>query len=374
VLDENKKSEAIREQMLAVVSHDIKNPLSIIQLEAQMILKLTEKYDREGVQEIIKIQAKRILKTSERMKELISDLLDRHRVQDGLTAIYKNKCRFSELIRDVIDYNLPLMKQRSLSVDFESDFEEEVSLDSNKMVQVLSNLLSNAIKFSPPFGKIKIKLSQNNENLLFSISDQGPGIKDSELPFVFQKYWNGGISGCSETGLGLFICKTIIEAHEGQIHVENLNGEGASFIFSIPLDYGEGQKNWIKDRIRKILVIDDDEDLRDVICWALEKSGHSVHGYGNPQEALEGLEQGRHDPKLIIVDFQMDELDGFQFIQAKRQIHADGIADCPVMIISASADCHHSMTDGEDLKEILTKPLDLEALLEKVSLLTTSIN
>ncbi len=374
MLDENKKSEAIREQMLAVVSHDIKNPLSIIQLEAQMILKLTEKYDREGVQEKIKIQAKRILKTSERMKELISDLLDRHRVQDGLSAIYKKKCRFSELIRDVIDYNLPLMKQRSLSVDFESDFEQEVSLDSNKMVQVLSNLLSNAIKFSPPFGKIKIKLCQNDENVLFSISDQGPGIKDSELPFVFKKYWNGGISGCSETGLGLFICKTIIEAHEGQIHVENLNGEGASFIFSIPLDYGEGQKNWIKDRIRKILVIDDDEDLRDVICWALEKSGHSVHGYGNPQEALEGLEQGRHDPKLIIVDFQMDELDGFQFIQAKRQIHADGIADCPVMIISASADCHHSMTDGEDLKEILTKPLDLEALLEKVSLLTTSIN
>jgi signal transduction histidine kinase len=216
VLDENKKSEAIREQMLAVVSHDIKNPLSIIQLEAQMILKLTEKYDREGVQEKIKIQAKRILKTSERMKELISDLLDRHRVQDGLTAIYKTKCRFSELIRDVIDYNLPLMKQRSLSVDFESDFEEEVSLDSNKMVQVLSNLLSNAIKFSPPLGKIKIKLCQNDENLLFSISDQGPGIKDSELPFVFKKYWNGGISGCSE------LIASSISADIGSVYCSNL--------------------------------------------------------------------------------------------------------------------------------------------------------
>ena len=164
MLDENKKSEAIREQMLAVVSHDIKNPLSIIQLEAQMILKLTEKYDREGVQEKIKIQAKRILKTSERIKELISDLLDRHRVQDGLTAINKKGSRLSELIRDVIDYNLPLMKQRSLTVDFESEFEEKVAIDSNKMVQVLSNLLSNAIKFSPPFGKIKINLVKSSSD------------------------------------------------------------------------------------------------------------------------------------------------------------------------------------------------------------------
>ncbi len=374
VLDENKKSEAIREQMLAVVSHDIKNPLSIIQLEAQMIIKLADCHGPESNREKIKIQAQRILKTSERMKQLISDILDRHQVQDGLSSLHKKISRLSDLIKDVIDYNGPLIKQKSLSVDFDCAYEEEIAFDSNKMVQVISNLLSNAIKFSPPSGKIKIKLFQNEENLIFSISDQGPGIKKSELPLVFQKYWNGGVNGCSETGLGLFICKTIIEAHKGQIHVDNIEGEGATFTFSIPFDYREGQKNWIKDRIRKILVIDDDEDLRDVICWALERAGHSVHGYGNPQEAIEGLEQGRHDPKLIIVDFKMDELNGFEFIKAKRQIHADGIADCPVMIISASADCQHSMKEGEDLKEILTKPLDLEALLEKVSYLTTSIN
>ena len=367
MLDENKKSEAIREQMLAVVSHDIKNPLSIIQLEAQMILKLAERNEQDGFKERIKIQAQRILKTSERMKELIADLLDRHHVADGLSSIHKNSSRLSDIIRNVIDYSTLLVKERSLKIQFDSSFEDEVEIDQNKMTQVISNLLSNAIKFSPVGGLISISLCQNGDEVLFAIADQGPGIKDQELPYVFEKYWNGGVSGCSETGLGLFICKTIVEAHEGQIHVENLDGEGALFTFSIPSTFLEGQKNWIKDKKRKILVIDDDEDLRDVICWALEKAGYSVHGYGNPQEALLGLEQGRHDPKLMIVDFQMDELDGFEFIQAKRQIDFEGISDCPVMIITSSLEDATFDTGAEDLKEILPKPLDLEALIEKVN-------
>ena len=367
MLDGNKKSEAIREQMLAVVSHDIKNPLSIIQLEAQMILKLAERNEQDGFKERIKIQAQRILKTSERMKELIADLLDRHHVADGLSSIHKNSSRLSDIIRNVIDYSTLLVKERSLKIQFDSSFEDEVEIDQNKMTQVISNLLSNAIKFSPVGGLISISLCQNGDEVLFAIADQGPGIKDQELPYVFEKYWNGGVSGCSETGLGLFICKTIVEAHEGQIHVENLDGEGALFTFSIPSTFLEGQKNWIKDKKRKILVIDDDEDLRDVICWALEKAGYSVHGYGNPQEALLGLEQGRHDPKLMIVDFQMDELDGFEFIQAKRQIDFEGISDCPVMIITSSLEDATFDTGAEDLKEILPKPLDLEALIEKVN-------
>ena len=366
MLDENKKSEAIREQMLAVVSHDIKNPLSIIQLEAQMILKLVERDDKKDFQDRIKIQAQRILKTSERIKELIIDLLDRHRVADGLTSIHTKNCRLSDLMRDMIDYNAPLIKEKFLEIQFECSFEDEVEIDQNKMIQVISNLLSNAIKFSPIGGLISIRLSKNGDEVLFDISDQGPGIKDKELPYVFEKYWNGGVSGCSETGLGLFICKTIIEAHHGQIHVENVNGEGALFSFTIPSNFLEGQKKWIKDKKRKILVIDDDEDLRDVICWALEKAGYSVHGYGNPQEALRGLEQGRHDPKLMIVDFQMDGLDGFEFIEAKRQIDFAGISDCPVMIISSSVEDARADKVSEDLKEILSKPLDLESLVEKV--------
>ncbi len=367
MLDENKKLEAIREQMLAVVSHDIKNPISIIQLEAQMILKLAERQEQDGFQERIKIQAQRILKTSERMKELIADLLDRHRVADGLSSIHKNSSRLSDIIRNVIDFSTLLIKERFLNIHFDCRFEDELEIDQNKMTQVISNLLSNAIKFSPHGGLISMRLCQNGDEVIFDISDQGPGIKDKELPYVFEKYWNGGVSGCSETGLGLFICKTIIEAHEGQIHVENLNGEGALFSFSIPSTFLEGKKNWIKDKKRKILVIDDDEDLRDVICWALEKAGYSVHGYGNPQDALLGLEQGRHDPKLMIVDFQMDELDGFEFIQAKRQIDFEGISDCPVMIISSSIEDVNFETGAEDLKDILPKPLDLESLVEKVN-------
>lgn len=355
---------AAREQMLAIVTHDIKNPLSAIQLEAQMLLKVADRHGKNVLAEEVKIQANRILKTTDRLKGLIADLLDKNKTEDGLSSLKKTEVDIAKMFQDVFDTNRPLIKQKNINIRTTFLHNVQLQLDKNKMFQVLTNLLSNAIKFSPISGTIQLSIEESENDFIFSVSDNGPGLKASELNLVFEKYWTGGVIGRSGTGLGLFICKTIVEAHGGHIGVDNLIGGGSRFWFSVPKPCRSFQTPyWIKDTKRKILVIDDDDDLREVISWALSKEGYAVHAYSDPKEALNSLKNGRHFPQLIIVDYHMDSMKGCEFLMHKKQIDLIEVQECPVVMISASPDEVLNSASAELYKEILAKPLDLEALM-----------
>lgn len=362
---------AAKEQMLAIVSHDIKNPLSAIQLEAQMLLRAVERSGKSILAEEVKIQANRILKTTDRMKILISDLLDKNKSENGLASVTKNNIRVSRLVMDVLDALRPLIQEKEIFVRTSIPETTLISLDRNKMFQVFSNLINNAIKFTPVGGSIQIAMDENDHEFLFSVDDSGPGLKDKELKKVFEKYWTGSSTDCAGTGLGLFICKTIVEAHGGHIFVENLAGElGASFRFSVPKpvplikNASFAYLDQSKDCRKKIYIVDDDEDLREVISWALGKEGYSIHSFKSPVEALECLHKGRYVPNLIVVDFHMDEMKGSEFVLRKNEIHS--ARSCPVVMISASPQEVHREVPAELYKEVITKPIDLEGLVDNV--------
>lgn len=358
---------AAREQMLAIVSHDIKNPLSAIQLEAQMLLKVADRQDQTLLAEDVRIQARRILKTTERLKALIVDLLDKNKSEDGLSCLNRTESDISKIFQEVLDSNRLLLNEKEIIVTTSFPNQVLLQVDKNKMFQVLSNLIENAIKFTPLSGRIHLAIEEADHDFVFSISDSGPGLRPAELNLVFEKYWTGGITGRSGTGLGLFICKTIIEAHGGHISVDNLPECGSRFWFSLPKPCRIIQNSyWIKDNKRKILVIDDDDDLREVISWALSKEGYAVHSYSNPKEALESLRCGRHFPQLIVVDYHMDNMNGCEFLKHKNDIQLSEVKECPVVMISASPDDAILSAPVELYKEILSKPLDLEALIKNI--------
>src|SRR5690606_19046238 len=150
----------------------------------------------------------------------------------GLSNLKKSECDAAKLFQEVLDANRPLIKQKELLVRTHLPGAVRLSLDRNKMFQVLNNLLSNAIKFTTPNGNIELTLEERESHYIFSVSDDGPGLRTSELNRVFEKYWSGRES--SGTGLGLFICKTIVEAHGGHISVENLPEKGTRFFFTLP--------------------------------------------------------------------------------------------------------------------------------------------
>lgn len=350
--DRTYEAIAAKEQMLAIVSHDIKNPLSAIQLEAQLLIKAAERSGRSVLSEEVKIQAGRILKTTDRMKLLISDLLEKNNSEGTLTQIRKQEVDLKKLFQEVQESVNVLLKEKDLIFRVTVP-ENDVLLyiDRNKIFQVLSNLLHNAIKFTPNGGVIHLNLENRSDDYVFYVSDSGPGVKEEDLTRVFEKYWTGEQQKCAGTGLGLFICKTIIEAHKGQITAQNLPQSGALFTFNLP-----------KCPQRKIIyLVDDDEDLRDVICWALEKEGYVIHSFPGPLKALEGLVSFRHRPHLFLVDHLMDEMKGSQFVLKKNEL---GFNDCPVIMISATP--KEVDLAPENFREIVTKPIDLTGLVESI--------
>jgi signal transduction histidine kinase len=357
---------AAKEQMLAIVSHDIKNPLSAIQLEAQMLLRAADRAGKSVLGEEVKIQANRILKTTDRLKTLISDLLDKNKSENGLTHLCKNSVNASLLFQEALDNMRPLIQEKEIMVSSVFQKEASLQLDKNKMYQVISNLLSNAIKFTPPGGTIELGLEENSHEYVFSVADSGPGLEQRDLSKVFEKYWTGGST--PGTGLGLFICKTIVEAHSGQIAVENIPQGGAKFWFTIPKPSAEIVSpvafDRRKDSKKRIYIIDDDEDLREVISWALGKEGFAVHSFGSPLEALSMLKREHQMPHLIVVDYHMDEMKGSEFLLKKHEIHP--ARACPVVMISASPLEVEQSVPQELYKEVITKPIDLESLVTNV--------
>jgi two-component system alkaline phosphatase synthesis response regulator PhoP len=161
-----------------------------------------------------------------------------------------------------------------------------------------------------------------------------------------------------------------VEAHGGHIYVENLPDIGARFRFNVPKNIPAAHKGSFnytdgrKDLRKKIYIVDDDEDLREVMSWALGKEGYSIHSFKSPQEALDCLNKGNHLPNLIVVDFHMDEMNGSEFIVKKNEIHM--AKACPVVMISASPQEVERVVPQELYKEVITKPIDLEGLVDNV--------
>lgn len=358
---------AAREQMLAIASHDIKNPLSAIQLDVQMLLKVADKHGQTPLSENVKIQADRILKTIIRLKELIVDLLEKNKTENGLSSLNKTPCDLTKLFQDVYDANRPLIREKDLLIKTIFPDERILSIDKNKLFQVLNNLVSNAIKFTPSKGLVQFAIEESLSDFILSVADNGPGLELESMNKVFEKYWTGNITGCSGTGLGLFICKTIVEAHGGHIKVENLPYGGSKFSFTIPkICKIQNPNYWAKDTKRKIIIIDDDEDLREVISWALAREGYAVHSYADPREALESLKQGRHSPLLLVVDFHMDGMKGSEFLRNKQEINLIEVRNCPVFIITASPEEVIAESIQELYQQVLPKPIDLEALMANI--------
>lgn len=375
-----KKALAAKEEMLAIVYHDIKNPLSAIQLDAQLLELLSYKEPSEEMMGDLRIQAKRILKTVDRLKVLVSDLLEHNKpIQDAefehgfiIRKSYHNPLH---VLTEVLDSYKPLIQEKNLSIKKTVLQRKMLGIfDKDRIYQVLSNLLSNALKFSPVGGEIIIELEETeNGDTIFSITDSGPGIPGSSLPHIFDKYWTGG----SGNGLGLYICKSIVESHEGVIRAETVPGKGACFWFSIPgtnqmqvpeSDYAKRSREAlvIDHSALNVYIIDDDEDLREVMTWAIEKEGYRVFSYGNAKIALEELNATAYPPSLIVLDFHMEKMNGKEFLELKRKHPKSFIKDCPVVMVSAAPVVVKEKINPELYSEVLLKPLNLNKLIYTV--------
>ncbi|MGV3708887.1 MAG: ATP-binding protein [Gemmatimonas sp.] len=221
-----------RDDMLAIVSHDLRNPVQTIVMASTVLLDLAPTDDRRLT---ARKQVEIVLRAASRANHLIDDLLDATRIDAGTFNIEATPTRMETLLRDAMDALTPLA--HAAQIELECTFEPEMPLahaDARRVLQVFSNLGGNAIKFTPKGGIVRIAAAVRGSQIVVSVADTGRGISGDDLTHIFDRYWQARTRERVGAGLGLWIAKGIIEAHGGEIDVQSEIGVGTTVTFTLP--------------------------------------------------------------------------------------------------------------------------------------------
>jgi signal transduction histidine kinase len=219
-----------RDEMLAMVAHDLRNPLNSISMASQLLLS-----DPALDAEVTRKTVHMMQRAANRMNRLIGDLLDARQIESGSFLVEMRPELPSAVVRDALDMLQPIAASKGQRLDtaIEPGL-PAVEVDCGRIQQVISNLVGNAIKFSPPGSVITTGAQGRPGAVRISVTDTGPGIPPDELPRIFDRYWQGKGRERGGLGLGLAIAKAIVEAHGGCIGVYSAPGAGTTFYFDIP--------------------------------------------------------------------------------------------------------------------------------------------
>jgi PAS domain S-box-containing protein len=229
---EAQKAIAAREDVLSIVSHDLKNPLSIIVLSAMLLLQSAAQPEAPKRQR----QLESIQRAAGQMQRIIDDLLDVASIESGQLSVELGVHPLEELVRDACEALLPLAAQKGLALDLDRRAGPcEVLCDRGRILQVFSNLVGNAIKFTPTGGAITIRVERHAEVVRVAVQDTGPGIPEALLPHIFKRHWQARKYAKAGLGLGLHITRGIVEAQGGTIWAESQPGAGTTVFFTMPL-------------------------------------------------------------------------------------------------------------------------------------------
>jgi two-component system, OmpR family, phosphate regulon sensor histidine kinase PhoR len=234
-----KELENLKDEIVRSVSHDLKNPLTVIYATAQLLLRAGPADPRFAT------WCERIMKTSDYMTELITDLLDLGKIEAGLERPTE-EVDLNPLVADVVATLQPQAEAEDIAITVEMPSQVPVSANPSRIKQALLNLVGNALKYSRPGSSVAIAVSMSHSShsagasvpaVVVTLTDTGIGIPAADLPHVFDKFYRVKSQATSEipgTGLGLAITKSIIEAHGGRIWAESQEGKGSTFAFCLP--------------------------------------------------------------------------------------------------------------------------------------------
>ncbi|MDP9204340.1 MAG: ATP-binding protein [Gemmatimonadota bacterium] len=220
-----------RDEMMGVVSHDLRNPVAAVKMLSKTLLRTPDNGATPGHEKI-----ELIAQAADQMDALIRDLLDVNRLDTGKLSISAAPVDPSALLAESLETLRPLVDERGIGLDLQIETAlPKVMADRERIQQILSNLVGNAIKFSPAGSKIAVTARRDPEGVVISVLDNGRGIAPEQLPRVFDRYWQSSRTDRQGAGLGLAIAKGIVETHGGRIWIDSKPGEGTTASFTLPL-------------------------------------------------------------------------------------------------------------------------------------------
>ncbi len=219
-----------RDEMLAVVSHDLRNPLSVIGLSLRMLAPAV-RADQPRAATLLRAQ-----NAFERMHRLVEDLLDLARIDQGNLRVDRKRQPLGHLLAEHIEAQRPIAEDRGIALELAAPPDVVVDVDRDRIGQVLANLVGNALKFTPRGGSVRVRTHCTNRTARIEVEDSGVGISPEVLPRVFDRFFQSARAEAKQgVGLGLAIAKGIVEAHGGSIDVVSPPGAGATFGVSLPV-------------------------------------------------------------------------------------------------------------------------------------------
>ncbi len=365
-LGKERELERLKTEFLSTISHELRTPLTSVKGALGLI--------RGGAAGPVSVDMKELLDIAlpnvERLIAVINNILDIFSLERGEARMRLMPISLSQSAARAIQSVAREAQQTRITI--ENELPEDLPAvrgDSKRLEQVLVNLLLNAIKFSRPDQKIIVSGSTNGQMVTVAVQDFGRGISKDFMGRLFHKFEHpqGALTRESQgVGLGLAICRHILEAHGGRIWAESQEGQGSTFYFTLPVADGRAPQPVLESKSeeakpappRLILVIDDDEDVARVISYVLESQGHRVISSRQGHEAVELAR--RHHPDLLTLDLNMPGMDGYTVLTLLR--NAEETRKIPIICISVESDPAPAISRGADY--YLEKPVDINKLRE----------
>ena len=388
------KANEAKSAFLSTVSHELRTPLTSVLGFTKIIRKrledkifpIVEKADGKSAKTIGQISENLnvVISEGERLTNLINDVLDLAKIEAGKMEWNQENVSMSEVAERAIAATSSLFDQKALKLVKDIDHNlPEITGDKDKLIQVIINLISNSVKFTDK-GSVTCKVYCKENDIIVSISDTGIGIAPEDFDAVFEQFKQVGGDTLTDkpkgTGLGLPICKEIIEHHGGKIWLTSEVGKGSTFSFSLPVHKTEttprplhlndlvkqlkeqvafSQLN-IKGKAANILVVDDDDSIRSLLRQELGEAGYLIEEAANGKEALQKVRARR--PDLIILDVMMPEMNGFDVAAVLK--NDPQTMDIPIIVLSIVQDKTRGFRIGVD--RYLTKPIDTGLLFTEI--------
>jgi signal transduction histidine kinase/ActR/RegA family two-component response regulator len=372
--DAAEKANQLKDEFLATLSHELRNPLNVILGYSELLLRMPE---IEGSQRLIKM-GDALRRNAQSQSQLINDLLDLSRLQRGKISLNLETVSLAAIIDSAVETVRTDAAAKQIEIRLHVDDQLLfVEGDRLRLQQIAWNVLNNAVKFTPAGGSIEISLgSDQDNNAVLTVTDTGQGIDASFLPHVFEMFRQADGSNRRRhggLGIGLALVRQLVQLHGGTISAESSGpNKGSRFIIRLPLLREAASLNTpslIGARAvglevfaqKSFLVVDDSEDTIAMLRELLRVAGANVMTATNGADALRIAEENEFD--VILSDISMPEMDGFEFLQRLQKI--DGRQHVPVVAITGfgrSDDIARARAAG--FYSHLTKPLNLKALAE----------
>lgn len=399
----DKEVDRMKTDFISTVSHELRTPLTSVLGFAKIIRKKLQEAifpyvsgeEKKTQRAMGQVEANIdiIISEGERLTALINDVLDIAKMEAGKLEWNMQPLLMGEIVDRAIAATAALFSQKE-GIQLIRDVAEnlpEVAGDRDRLIQVMINLISNAVKFTET-GSVTCQVRYSDDWMTVSVMDTGSGISEADQPKVFEKFKQVGDTLTDKpkgTGLGLPICREIVEHHGGKIWVESEVGQGSRFSFTLPLlvrmvethqldieallaqlqAHAATQETATPSQKKSILVVDDDPSIRELLRQELDSHGYEVRQAKSGRDAIAQVKQ--HRPDLILLDVRMPEMSGFDVAAVIK--NDPDMTTIPIIMLSI--DDSHERGTRVGVDSYLTKPIDSDKLLREIqSLLAQGVS